>query len=64
MEFDKLIQDAVQKAVKETKIAMLNEQYVMLGELEDLFPKTSIHKAKTQIDKNMRLVLNKLKELK
>lgn len=48
----------------ELRIRFLNENYVMLGELEDTCGKHSKSKTKVQIDRLMRSTLNEIKQLK
>jgi hypothetical protein len=55
--------EATEKLIKIAKLYGLNEQHRILSELEEQFPKGSKHKAAIFIDKKMREIYNKIKEI-
>lgn len=44
----------------DNEINILKAEYRLLSEIQDLFPKNSIHKASVFIDKKMEDILNKI----
>ena len=48
---------------KQTKILELKARYRTLSEIEDLFPKNSVHPVAKQVDKKMAQVIKEIETL-
>jgi hypothetical protein len=53
-----------EQKVTDEKLSVLSQCYIMLSEMESMFPRTSKHRVKLHLDRSMINLLEKIKELR